>query len=64
MALADMDPREVAKAQVKALAPAPAPPTPAEPVPAAPPSLLAARQRQAARVREATVARWLRRLSA
>ncbi len=63
MAPADMDPREVAKAQVKALAPDTAPTAPAPPGPAAPPSMLDARRRQAARVREATVARWLRRLS-
>jgi hypothetical protein len=63
MALADMDPREVAKAQVKALAPDTAPTAPDEPVRGAPPSLLDAQRRQAARVREATVARWLRRLS-
>ncbi len=65
MALADMDPREVAKAQVKALAQDPAPEPPAvAPVDTAMPSLQDARRRQAARVREATVARWLRRLSA
>ncbi len=65
MSFAEMDPREVAKAQVKGTAPEVAPTAPAEPPPAVPPpSLLDARRRQAARVREATVARWLRRLSA
>ncbi len=63
MALADIDPREVAKAEVKALAPDTAAAAPEEPVPAAPPSVIDAQRRQAARVREATVARWLRRLS-
>ncbi len=64
MALADMDPREVAKAQVKAALPDQAPVTPVDPAPPGLPSLQDAQRRQAARVREATVARWLRRLSA
>jgi hypothetical protein len=68
MALADMDPRDVAKGQAKTAAQLLAAGTDeaARGLPGAdvPPSVLDAHHRRAARARQAVVTRWLRQLNA